>query len=212
MINDRIAPRPLRNSAAQPSHLREVAAQADIMLMTKWIIAVALVLSCGSWVYLSVFLLLPGQTVAILIGGGLFAFALGGGLFAAAFFSDNSGLDQRVGQAAHTNLLPGSSPTAIPQGLHFVTRTMDFTEATIPEPLLNNHAVKQGTWGLINVSEGCLLYEITDPRRERHSAILIAGGTVGVIEPTILHNVHPIGPVRFHLDFLREADFERRHH
>ena len=30
-----------------------------------------------------------------------------------------------------------------------------------------------------------------------------SAGEPGVVEPTILHHVAPVGPVRFHVEFLR---------
>ncbi|AUW60367.1 tellurite resistance protein [Sphingobium sp. SCG-1] len=83
-------------------------------------------------------------------------------------------------------------------------RTPTFTEATIPQGLLKDHSTKDGTWGLIHVEQGALRYVVTDTRRLSTECILTADGKPGLVEPTILHHVQPLGPVRFHVEFLKE--------
>ncbi|KAK0363120.1 hypothetical protein LTR94_015981 [Friedmanniomyces endolithicus] len=82
-------------------------------------------------------------------------------------------------------------------------RTATFTETTIPAGLPGDHSTKEGTWGLIRVENGALRYVVTDERRPPSERILTAAGEPGVVEPTILHHVAPVGPVRFHVEFLR---------
>jgi tellurite resistance-related uncharacterized protein len=89
----------------------------------------------------------------------------------------------------------------LPTSLKSYKRTPTFTETTIPPGLLKAHSTKEGTWGLIHVEEGRLLYRLTDPRRPAEECILTAGGEPGIVEPTILHQVEPLGPVRFHVEF-----------
>ena len=64
---------------------------------------------------------------------------------------------------------------------------------------------KAGVWGLICVEQGRLAYRIRDPRRPASEVILTDGGPPGVVEPTILHEVQPLGPVRFFVEFHRAA-------
>ena len=97
------------------------------------------------------------------------------------------------------------SPTELPQGLEPYRRTQVFSETTVPKGLLNEHTTKEGTWGLIQVLEGELLYEITDPRREPASRMITPDAAPGVVEPTILHKVRPLGGVRFFVEFYRKA-------
>ena len=99
---------------------------------------------------------------------------------------------------------PVLNPTALPDGLVFQRRTVDFTAETLPAALRGDHSTKPGTWGLIRILAGSLRYDITDDRRARHSIVLTPGTPPGIVEPTILHLVAPIGPVRFHVEFLRE--------
>jgi len=84
-------------------------------------------------------------------------------------------------------------------------RTAEFTEATVPAGLLRSHTTKAGSWGLIHVLEGRLAYRITDPRRPASETILSPESEPGVVEPTILHEVEPLGKVRFYVEFLRGA-------
>jgi tellurite resistance-related uncharacterized protein len=84
-------------------------------------------------------------------------------------------------------------------------RTAEFTAATVPAGLLRAHTTKAGAWGLIHVLEGRLAYRITDPRRPPSETILTAGAEPGLVEPTVLHEVEPLGPVRFYVEFLRAS-------
>ena len=91
----------------------------------------------------------------------------------------------------------------LPEGLKAYRRTPDFTEADVPSALLNEHSTKEGTWGHIIVKSGQLRYLVTDPRRQPFERVLTAGSSPGVVEPTVLHRVEPIGAVQFYVQFLR---------
>lgn len=82
-------------------------------------------------------------------------------------------------------------------------RTAEFTEQTVPEALRRAHNTKAGVWGLITVLEGRLAYRITDPRRDPSERVLTPQTDAGLVEPTILHEVEPQGPVRFYVEFWR---------
>ena len=90
----------------------------------------------------------------------------------------------------------------LPEGLEPYKRTAAFTETTVPAALLGDHSTKNGVWGLIHVEEGTLRYLVTDPRRASTERILTPASEPGIVEPTILHRVEPVGPVRFHVEFL----------
>ncbi|MBO9518322.1 MAG: DUF1971 domain-containing protein [Porphyrobacter sp.] len=93
-----------------------------------------------------------------------------------------------------------------PEGLRSYKRTPTFTEENIPQNLLKDHSTKEGTWGLIHVEQGKLRYLVTDDRRTPMELILTPEGEPGLVEPTILHRVEPLGPVRFHVEFLQRGD------
>jgi len=79
-------------------------------------------------------------------------------------------------------------------------RTPEFNETNIPHGLLHAHQTKAGVWGKIVVLEGKLQYLINEPKEE----IIILDETIyGVVEPTILHEVKPLGAVRFYVEFYR---------
>jgi tellurite resistance-related uncharacterized protein len=95
---------------------------------------------------------------------------------------------------------------ALPPDLTPYRRTPEFTETTIPAGLLRAHATKEGAWGLIHVISGALAYRITDPRRPAVETVLTPEHAPGVVEPTIRHEVEPLGPVRFYVEFLRAGE------
>ena len=103
------------------------------------------------------------------------------------------------------NPMPQVAATDLPQGLESYRCTDVFSEMTVPAGLLKAHATKLGTWGLIRVTEGELLYRIEDERRIAAEHRLRADLPPGVVEPTILHSVEPIGPMRFYVEFFRAA-------
>lgn len=94
--------------------------------------------------------------------------------------------------------------TPLPPDVRPYKRTPDFTEATTPIGLKRAHDTKDGVWGLIHVLEGRLAYRITDPRRPATETVLTPQTGPGVVEPTILHEVEPLGAVRFYVEFHRQ--------
>ena len=91
----------------------------------------------------------------------------------------------------------------LPPGVQPYRRTDVFTELTVPAALLKAHTTKEGAWALIHVLEGRLAYRIDDPRRLRSERVLTPDNVPGVVEPTILHEVEPLGRVRFYVEFHR---------
>jgi tellurite resistance-related uncharacterized protein len=91
----------------------------------------------------------------------------------------------------------------LPDDVRPYKRTETFTEATVPRALLNAHATKDGSWALIHVLDGELLYRIVDPRRPYTHLFLAPDTPAGVVEPTVLHEVELLGPVRFYVEFHR---------
>lgn len=104
-----------------------------------------------------------------------------------------------------SNEQPAAPAAGLPEGLEPYSRTGTFTEETVPAGLRQDHSTKAGSWALIHVGQGALRYRVTDPRRLPTERELTPETEPGVVEPTILHHVEPIGPVRFHVEFLREA-------
>ena len=88
----------------------------------------------------------------------------------------------------------------LPAGCETYRSTPVFTEVTVPSGLLRSHRTAAGTWGLIRVLEGRLLYRVLEPASER---VLDPAGAPGLVEPGVPHEVTPLGPVRFQVDFYR---------
>lgn len=103
-----------------------------------------------------------------------------------------------------SEIMPSEAAAELPEGLEPYRQTDVFTEVSIPAGLLKDHCTKPGVWGLIQVAEGRLRYCVTDPRRVGAELILTPESRPGVVEPTILHHVMPLGPVRFHVQFYRQ--------
>ncbi len=98
---------------------------------------------------------------------------------------------------------PSPPAQTLPPKLEQYRSTPVFTEASVPAGLLANHSTKDGVWGQIRVHTGTLRYLISDPRRQTCSSLLEAHLPPGIVEPTILHRVEPVGPVTFQVDFFR---------
>ncbi len=86
---------------------------------------------------------------------------------------------------------------SLPDNVVAYKRTPEFDESSIPTGLLNNHQTKEGVWGKIVVVSGKLLYTIQEPVEES----LLESDKYGVVEPTVLQQVKPMG----HVDFFVEV-------
>lgn len=91
----------------------------------------------------------------------------------------------------------------LPPDVRPYSQTGVFTETTVPAALLRAHNTKAGVWGLIHVLEGRLAYRVRDDRRPASDQVLTPETPHGIVEPTILHEVEPLGPVRFYVEFHR---------
>ncbi len=88
----------------------------------------------------------------------------------------------------------------LPQNVTAYNRTPEFNQTTIPTGLLKAHQTKAGTWGLIVILEGRLLYRILEPAPEE---VHLSTMRSGIVEPTVLHEVQALGDVRFYVEFYR---------
>lgn len=87
---------------------------------------------------------------------------------------------------------------ALPNDVTPYKRTPEFDELSVPAGLLKEHRTKEAVWGKIVVLEGQLQYTINEPTTE---VIILDEQTYGVVEPTIKHEVKPLGKVRFYVEF-----------
>ncbi len=77
-------------------------------------------------------------------------------------------------------------------------KTAEFTEKTIPKGFQKDHSTKNGTWGLLHVLEGSLIYTVNYPSITQYE---VTQGNQAVIAPCLLHSVEPQGKVRFYVEF-----------
>ncbi len=89
---------------------------------------------------------------------------------------------------------------SLPNNVTPYKRTPEFDESTIPKGLLHEHQTKAAVWGKIVVLDGELQYTINEPEEEQ---IILNQDSVGIVEPTIRHEVKPLGKVRFYVEFYR---------
>ena len=80
-------------------------------------------------------------------------------------------------------------------------RTPEFTEETVPQKLLSEHDLKPGVWALLRVLEGEIGFVDLDEAREG----LLTPKAPGFIEPDQRHHLVLRGPVRFYVEFYRDA-------
>jgi tellurite resistance-related uncharacterized protein len=94
-------------------------------------------------------------------------------------------------------------PQTLPAGLVSYARSPDFTPTNLPAQLQAAHSTKAGTWGLLHVLEGKVLYQLEQPN---HDEKLAGAGETVVIEATVRHHVAFVEPGRFYIEFYRSAD------
>ena len=87
---------------------------------------------------------------------------------------------------------------ALPTNVSAYQRTPTFTQDSVPAGLLKAHQTKNSTWGKIVVVKGRLLYRILEPSVEE---VHLSPERFGVVEPTVPHEVQPIGEVQFYVEF-----------
>lgn len=87
--------------------------------------------------------------------------------------------------------------TGLPPSVVAYSRSPEFTEATLPAALRRQHSTKPGTWALIHVLEGELVYRIYHPASET----TLTPDTPGIVIPEQLHEVEPRGAVRMYVEF-----------
>lgn len=94
-------------------------------------------------------------------------------------------------------------PARMPPGFEAYGRSPEFTQDTLPLKLRSAHSTKAGTWGLLHVVEGEVLYQLEAPHRGERRAR--AGETI-VIEAEVPHHVAFTEPGRIYIEFYRWAE------
>ncbi len=86
---------------------------------------------------------------------------------------------------------------ALPDHAKFAGSTPEFTEATVPKPILNKHMAPAGKCGYLVVQSGALQF-VWEDTGETFDA---APGHPVVIAPERYHHVQITGPVKFKIEF-----------
>ena len=89
---------------------------------------------------------------------------------------------------------------SLPNNLTSYKKTPVFDQRSVPAGLLKSHSTKEGTWAKIQVIEGELLYRILEPTTEE---VVLNTALSGVVEPTIAHEIAPLGNVKFFVEFFK---------
>ena len=87
----------------------------------------------------------------------------------------------------------------LPPGLTAYRRTPVFDQDTIPPGLRREHRTGPGVWGLITVVAGQLRFRIPAAAVDT----VLTADRPGVVAPEQVHQVEPLGPVQFFVEFYR---------
>jgi len=87
----------------------------------------------------------------------------------------------------------------LPEDVTSYSKTPVFNEQNVPGTLLKDHKTKAGTWGVIHILEGALLYKTCSD----DAAVTLRPNLPGIIPPKTPHSIEPLGPVRFFVEFFR---------
>ncbi|MGI9293669.1 MAG: DUF1971 domain-containing protein [Pseudomonadales bacterium] len=83
-------------------------------------------------------------------------------------------------------------------------QTPQFTQNTVPKGLLSEHTTKAGTWGVLAIESGTLLYRITEPGHE--AEYVLEPNKPGIIVAEQPHHISTMGDVSFHIEFYRRPE------
>ena len=109
---------------------------------------------------------------------------------------DAKGRQSRIGALLTCTLCDRAE---LPDGLQLVRTTPKWDEHTMPAGLRSAHHLSRGTWGRIVVFQGQLRFVArTNPVTD----VVVQPGCAQAIPPDIDHQVQPLGPVRFSIDFF----------
>ena len=94
---------------------------------------------------------------------------------------------------------PANLPEGLPENVEAYNKSPVFTQDSVPPSLLNDHATKEGVWGVIHVISGELVYTVPS----RGSEEILSVGRSGLVRPAVPHRVQPLGDVSFYVEFWK---------
>ncbi len=115
---------------------------------------------------------------------------------------DDSTVQSRVGETIEC-LRCGQR--LLPEGVVGYRRTKTFDEHSVPAGLLGTHRTKEGVWGRLWVEQGRLWLDFSAPLDEEVEVVPDAPAAIPAALP---HRVRLVGPVRFHVEFLRSPSMD----
>lgn len=80
-------------------------------------------------------------------------------------------------------------------------RSPEFDEESVPENLLQKHTTKDGVWAMVRVLEGDMRFVDLDSGQETP----VNPKKPAFIEPGQAHRIEVDGPVRFYVEFFKDA-------
>lgn len=92
---------------------------------------------------------------------------------------------------------------SLPSNVVAYKQTPVFTSATVPAALLRQHTTKADSWAKIWVKSGQLKYQILHNPTEEYT---LTPDLPGIVEPQVPHQVKPLGPVEFYVEFYHAKD------
>ena len=87
----------------------------------------------------------------------------------------------------------------LPDSFIAYKRTPVFTEESLPAALRKDHSTRTGVWAKIIVEEGKVRYRV--PALE--ADMELSPDKIGIVVPEVLHNVEPLGAIRFFVEFYK---------
>lgn len=92
--------------------------------------------------------------------------------------------------------------TTLPEGLVLSRTTNTFDKDSVPKGLLRAHRIAEGSWGVLRVVEGELLFVIEESGESR----MIRAGEAQVVEPGVLHHIEVEEGARFLIEFHKKPE------
>jgi len=112
--------------------------------------------------------------------------------------SDEAGRRSRLGTPLRCRLCDRGE---LPDATVVVRASPQWDEATMPAGLRRAHRLAAGTWGVLRVRAGRLRFT----QDAGAVAVEVTAGQRRGIPPEVAHEVEPLGPVRFGIEFLAPA-------
>jgi truncated hemoglobin YjbI/tellurite resistance-related uncharacterized protein len=103
----------------------------------------------------------------------------------------------RIATRFRTTMFPGSRASAPTFGIRPFKTSPEFTHENIPAVLLREHRLDKGTWGILRVHQGQILYF----EDETGAGLSSGAGTAVLVRPDTPHRVEIVGPVSLTLEF-----------